>query len=87
MPRATLLHSDWMHCLASSNQSDLLFQRTFKFPSGLKTVILTRSKFENSGLSKMKFDILYIQFRAIGEFYAAQECAFIMFQSPRVVVE
>ena len=29
----------------------------------------------------MKFDILYIRFRVIGEFYTARECAFIMFQS------
>ena len=37
---ATLLHGDWMDCLASSNQSALLFQRTFMFPSDLKSVYL-----------------------------------------------
>ena len=37
VPRATLLYGDWMHCLASSNKSALLFQRTFKIPSGLKS--------------------------------------------------
>ena len=51
--RATLLHSDWMHCLASSNQSALLFQRTFKFCSGLKSfktvIILTCSKIRIAG--------------------------------------